>query len=605
MLPINHDKIPVDLKCLPQWVLWKTIERGGKPTKVPYQVNGDEAKSNDPATWDRFEFVLDRYERGGYDGVGFVFAECGGLAGVDLDGCRDPATGKVADWAREIIAKLDTYAEVSPSMTGVKLFLRGASPFQTGKKKQVPGADAMGGKEPAIEVYDHGRYFAVTGIRMAGPTSPQTRQDALQWLASKYWQKESLTSQASFYGDDAVSERARRYLAKLPPAIAGQGGHNAAFRAACVLVLGFGMARETALKLMREWNQTCEPPWSERELEHKVDSAAQQTGPRNYLRNVQPERWDSVRVPEYRPAPEKPQPRVTTLADAARKYIAKLENGGEQLVTLGIPDLDSSLGGGLEAGEIAILAARPSHGKSAVAMQIVHNWTSIGIPTLIISEEMSSLLLGKRTLQFASDSPQEYWDTSIESLKKDIDRYAKDRSQCFVLESCRTVDVVIEQIDKYVAEHKIQAVVIDYIQLLQGKGKSRYEEVTNTSIAIKQAVSRHGLTTLILAQLNRALEHRPKYIPIMSDLRETGQLEQDADVIVFLVWPHRLDSTKPAHEYTLFVAKNRNRGIAQPVVKCKFLPSRQMLVKDEPEPPPVQDHWTEFDKFAGGVDGDW
>jgi hypothetical protein len=80
-----------------------------------------------------------------------------------------------------------------------------------------------------------------------------------------------------------VIERARRYLAKLPPAISGQGGHKATFHAACVLVRGFVLERDDALQLMREWNETCQPPWTERELEHKVDDALKQPGWRGYL----------------------------------------------------------------------------------------------------------------------------------------------------------------------------------------------------------------------------------------------------------------------------------------------------------------------------------
>jgi hypothetical protein len=80
-----------------------------------------------------------------------------------------------------------------------------------------------------------------------------------------------------------VVERARKYLAKLPPAVSRQGGHDATFRAACAMVRGFGLDRDDVLKLLRQWNETCQPPWSERELEHKVDDALKQPGWRGYL----------------------------------------------------------------------------------------------------------------------------------------------------------------------------------------------------------------------------------------------------------------------------------------------------------------------------------
>jgi hypothetical protein len=80
-----------------------------------------------------------------------------------------------------------------------------------------------------------------------------------------------------------VIERARKYLAKLPAAISGQGGHDATFHAACTLVLGFGLGKRQSIALLSEWNERCEPPWSPTELEHKIDDANKQPGWRGYL----------------------------------------------------------------------------------------------------------------------------------------------------------------------------------------------------------------------------------------------------------------------------------------------------------------------------------
>jgi hypothetical protein len=80
-----------------------------------------------------------------------------------------------------------------------------------------------------------------------------------------------------------IVDRARKYLAKMPPAVSGQGGHDATFHAACTLVLGFGLGRTQALTLLSEWNERCDPPWSEKELEHKIDDANKQPGWRGYL----------------------------------------------------------------------------------------------------------------------------------------------------------------------------------------------------------------------------------------------------------------------------------------------------------------------------------
>jgi hypothetical protein len=89
-----------------------------------------------------------------------------------------------------------------------------------------------------------------------------------------------------------VIDRARRYLAKLPRAVSGEGGHASTFRAACLLAIGFGLDRDESLQLLREWNARCQPPWSEKELEHKVDDAMKQPGWRGYLLT----KWDRTRL---------------------------------------------------------------------------------------------------------------------------------------------------------------------------------------------------------------------------------------------------------------------------------------------------------------------
>jgi archaellum biogenesis ATPase FlaH len=599
MNEIKFDNIPQALRDKPQWVFWKIVDRGGEPTKVPYAFNHSEAKSNDSETWAPFDDIASEYQPARYNGVGFVFENHGGLVGVDLDGCREPETGKVADWAREIILKLNSYAEVSPSKTGVKIFLRGKSPFDTGKRLNVTDAPKVCGKTPAIEIYDKLRYFAVTGWRVQGPHEPQLNAEAIMWLKEKYWSNapEGSAPAGNFYSDGAIIERARKYLFRLPAAVSGQKGHDSCFRAACVLVLGFGLARSDAMMLMREYSQGCTPPWSDRELEHKVDSASKQPGERNYLRQATPERWDSIAIPEYkspRPVPEK---RVTTLADAARQYLDTIKQGKETLIDLGISDLDYALGGGVEPGEMVIIAARPSHGKSAVALQCVHHWTGEGRKVLVVSEEMSALALGKRTLQFISDVPQEHWRTSLPEVERELEEYASTHERAIVLESCRTSHTVADEIDKAVSEHGITAAVIDYAQLLKSPGKTRYEEITNTSVLLRQVASQHKIVLMVLCQLNRQVEGRNKFVPLISDLKDTGQLEQDADVITLLCWPHRLDSSRDPHEFIFFIGKNRNRPINQPAVTCRFEPSRQRILmpkaKDMPNYDQSFNHWND------------
>lgn len=87
----------------------------------------------------------------------------------------------------------------------------------------------------------------------------------------------------TFVKRDATDEQVRAYLSKMPPAVSGQGGHSTTFATACVLVLGFDLSIEKAMPFFEEWNQTCQPPWSERELERKLLEADEKTGERGYL----------------------------------------------------------------------------------------------------------------------------------------------------------------------------------------------------------------------------------------------------------------------------------------------------------------------------------
>ena len=154
------DEIPDELRAERRWVLWRLQWKGnrnggGKWDKVPHQSNGACAKSNTPDTWGTFEEVQAGYSRGEFDGIGFMLGE--GFVGIDLDDVRDRDTGAItAPWAEELIEGASTYAEVSPSGTGIKLFGHGTWPGNWNKKAHPSGSGE-------IEVYDSGRFFCVTG----------------------------------------------------------------------------------------------------------------------------------------------------------------------------------------------------------------------------------------------------------------------------------------------------------------------------------------------------------------------------------------------------------------------------------------------------------
>lgn len=578
---VNRDKIPLALRDLPHWIVWKQVTRDNKPTKLPYQCNDQLAKSDDRRTWTTFDAAWSRYKLGGYDGPGFVFSDEDPYCGIDLDGCRDPKTGKVSPWARDIMLRMDSYCEVSPSQTGVKIFIRGRKPDFAGAKKELHDVEQVCGKKPAVEIYDTKRYFAVTGQRVRGFEQIEPRQPKLEELCKQLW-PQTLPRSHKLPSDPDVAERARKYIATMPPAVSGSNGHGATFHVACVLVLGFGLSEGDAFSVLAEYNARCEPPWSEKDLWHKIRSAAKQPGERNYLRDKRPDEWDSISVPSYAESLRKPDAkaplRVLTIEETARNYLDAVKSGKETLIELGIPRLDYALAGGVAPGEVVILAARPSHGKSALALQVLQNVTGDLRPSLMVSEEMSAMSLGKRTLQFVSDVPEEHWKTSTPQVAEQLDYHFERRAQCFVIENCRSAERVADEIRKAVVKHKVEVVAVDYAQLLQSPGRGRYEQITNTSVTLRQVTNETKVVLLLLCQLNREIENRNKFMPKLSDLRDTGQLEQDADVIVFQVWPVKVNpSHKPHDEYQVFIAKNRNRAINEVAVLVRFDPTRQTI----------------------------
>jgi replicative DNA helicase len=268
---------------------------------------------------------------------------------------------------------------------------------------------------------------------------------------------------------------------------------------------------------------------------------------------------------------------------ATESYLESVRTGGNDLIETGISDLDYAIGGGVERGEMMVICARPSHGKTAVALQMLHNATAFGMPCLMISEEMSALALGKRTIQFASSVPQEHWPTSLGHLEDDMTSHFKHRAELFVAESAGTSERACDVIREHVEKHKVSMVAIDYAQLLSSEGKGRYEQTTATSMALRKIATESNIVLIVLAQLNRTVEGEKVFMPRPSHIKDTGQFEQDADTIIAGCWPHRLDSSRDPKEYMFFVMKNRNRPINTPAVKCQFLPSRQMITM-----PPIE-----------------
>src|SRR5438876_466308 len=137
---LSHENIPAELKALVRWLVWSYVmDRDPETGEVSWDKpprsahSGQVADAHNRANWSSFAVALAAYMAGGLDGLGFdLFVEEGDdgevIVGVDLDHCRDPLTGAIEPWAQQIIDELNSYTEVSPSGTGIRIFVWGRLP---------------------------------------------------------------------------------------------------------------------------------------------------------------------------------------------------------------------------------------------------------------------------------------------------------------------------------------------------------------------------------------------------------------------------------------------------------------------------------------------
>jgi replicative DNA helicase len=237
-------------------------------------------------------------------------------------------------------------------------------------------------------------------------------------------------------------------------------------------------------------------------------------------------------------------------------------------VPTGFMDLDKSLSG-LQKSDLIILAARPSMGKTTLALDIARQAACIhNIPVAIFSLEMSSQQLVDRMM--AAEAKVDAWKLRTGGLKLDSE-FAKIRDSLDVLSKApifvddQPANNILKMrgvIRRLKNEKGIGLVVVDYLQLMapvQSKGNDNVvQQITEISRSLKQLAREFDVPVLALSQLSRAVEQRGGR-PRLSDLRDSGSIEQDADVVLFI---HREDKYKEESEKTniaeIMIEKHRN-----------------------------------------------
>ena len=301
------------------------------------------------------------------------------------------------------------------------------------------------------------------------------------------------------------------------------------------------------------------------------------------------------------------QPTEDILADTEKQIFELVKNKGEHVYTpidkvvlealdriqaaaknrgavTGIPtgfkDLDNYLSG-LQPSDFVLIAARPSMGKTACVLNVAEN-VSIkqGITTAIFSLEMSNVQLVNRMLSLEStveadkirkgrlDSSD--WGKLVEGA----DSIARSH---LIIDDTPSISVaqLRSKCRKYKMENDLGLVIIDYLQLMNGSGKeaSRQQQISDISRSLKALARELDVPVVTLSQLSRAVEQRPDHRPMLSDLRESGAIEQDADVVMFLYRDDYYNKdTEVKGIAEVIIAKQRNGPIG--TVKMAWIPEQ-------------------------------
>lgn len=291
-----------------RWALWRFEHLTDKWAKVPwtryrtesgqikFKRTGTSAKyASEWLTFREAAAIIGTLQVAGKRcdfGIAFMLGQDNRYVVIDLDNHRNRDNGQLTPEATAIVATSPTAAWVSNSLTGVHIVGLGTKP---GRQCIEAKHDSS---KPGYEIYAGSRFIALTGIAV-GQHAPLANctplvshvyfthispGDTPESLAKRDAEREAERAEVekrmaarraqpdSTSNRSSVVDRARAYLLKIPPAISGQGGHNATFTAACKLV-EFDLDYADALALLSEWNLSCEPEWTNAELKHKLDGA--------------------------------------------------------------------------------------------------------------------------------------------------------------------------------------------------------------------------------------------------------------------------------------------------------------------------------------------
>lgn len=248
-------------------------------------------------------------------------------------------------------------------------------------------------------------------------------------------------------------------------------------------------------------------------------------------------------------------------------------------IATGFADLDYRTAG-MQPADLVLIAARPSMGKTAFVLNIAeHVAFKLNKTIAIFSLEMSKEQLVNRLFSLESKVDSQHIRTgqlSDQEWEKLIESAGVIGKSNLIIDDTPGISIaeLRSKCRKYKLEHDLSMIVIDYLQLMSGSGRtdSRQQEISDISRSLKAIARELSVPVLALSQLSRAVEQRPDHRPMLSDLRESGAIEQDADVVMFIYRDeyYNHDTERPGIA-EIIIAKQRNGPIG--TVELAWLPN--------------------------------
>jgi replicative DNA helicase len=266
--------------------------------------------------------------------------------------------------------------------------------------------------------------------------------------------------------------------------------------------------------------------------------------------------------------------------DALRRLDDRMTNKAPEGLKTGFPAIDERLMG-ISPTDLIIVAGRPSMGKTTYAMNIGENVAASGRNVLVFSLEMSKEQLLDRSMASRTGIPMKTLKTGLledqhhSMLQAGAAKIINKYNLNIVDKAALHVDHAANIAKKFNNTRKLDLIIVDYLQLMTATANGRFEEISVISRSLKAIAKNLNTPVIALSQLSREVDKRPNKRPVNSDLRESGQIEQDADIIQFLYRDEVYDpNSSSAGIAEVITTKFRNGEIGTDILKSELHVSR-------------------------------